>query len=293
MVQVSPFSRENCTSDTNGYIFSVEMAYQHLEIETEGHVATIWLNRPDKRNAMSQDMWEDIPEAMAALHADDMVRVVVLAARGPAFSVGIDVNMLATLRPEGRSQAEANLELYRTIKKLQRTASCFHRSSKPVIAAVNGYCLGAGVDLVTACDIRLASSDAIFSIRETKMGLVADIGSLQRLPSIVGAGVTAEMAYTGSDYDASWALDNGLVNRVLPSVEALHAASAELAAEIASNSPLVTQGIKQVLRSADGQTVDQALDYVAQWNSSFLVSNDLNEAITAFLEKRDPDFSGS
>ena len=269
------------------------MGYQHLEIETVGHVATLWLNRPEKRNALSTDMWEDIPQAMGDLHADDGVRVVILAARGPAFSVGIDVNMLATLRPDGRSQAEANLEMYRIIKKLQRTASCFHRTNKPVVAAVNGYCLGAGVDLVTACDIRLASSDAVFSVRETKMGLVADIGSLQRLPAIVGSGVTAEMAYTGSDYEASWALDKGLVNRVLPSVESLHAAAAELAAEIASNSPLVTQGIKHVLRTADGQTVDQALDYVAQWNSSFLVSNDLNEAITAFLEKRDPDFNGS
>ena len=292
-MQVSSLSRENCTSDAYGEIVSVPMGYQHLEIETNGHVATLWLNRPEKRNALSVDMWEDIPDAMAALDADSTVRVVVLAGRGPAFSVGIDINMLATLRPEGRSQAEANLEMYRTVTRLQETATCFAQSDKPVIAAIHGYCLGAGVDLITACDVRLASADASFSVRETKMGLVADIGSLQRLPGIVGAGTTAEMAYTGADFDASWALDKGLVNRVVDSVETLHETSASLAAEIAANSPLVTQGIKQVLRAAEGQTIDQALDYVAQWNSSFLFSNDLNEAITAFVEKRDPDYSGS
>ena len=269
------------------------MGYQHLEIDKDDHVATLWLNRPEKRNALSEDMWADIPAAMADLDADDTVRAIVLAARGIAFSVGIDINLLATLQPSGESQADANRKLYETILRLQDTASCFATSPKPVIAAVQGYCLGAGVDLIAACDIRLAADDAVFSIRETKMGLVADIGSLQRLPAIVGVGVTAEMAYTGGDFDVAWAKEAGLVNDVHPDHDAVVTAAHRLAAEIASNSPLVTQGIKQVLAAAEGRTIEEALDYVAQWNSSFLLSNDLMEAIAAFMEKRDPDFTGS
>ena len=269
------------------------MGFQHLEITREGHVATLWLNRPEKQNAMSEDMWSDIPSAVADLNADDAVRVIVLGARGPSFTVGIDMNMLAGLQPQGNSAADSNLTLYRKILDLQQTASCFADSPKPVVAAVHGYCLGAGIDLITACDIRLASRDAIFSVRETKMGLVADIGSLQRLPGIVGAGVTAEMAYTGADYQADWVKSNGLVNQVFKNQAKLMSATQDLAAEIATNSPLVTQGIKKVLAAGENRTVGEALDYVAQWNSSFLMSNDLMEAISAFMEKRHPDFTGT
>jgi len=268
------------------------MGYQHLEVTHEGHVATLWLNRPDKHNAMSEDMWADIPAAVDDLNADDGVRVIVLAGRGPSFTVGIDVNLLASLQPQGRSAAESNMTLYKKILELQQTASCFANSPKPVIAATHGYCLGAGIDLITACDIRLATADAVFSVRETKMGLVADIGSLQRLPGIVGAGVTAEMAYTGGDYQAIWAKERGLVNEVYEDPTTLITATQNLADEIAANSPLVTRGIKKVLSAGEGRTTDEALDYVAQWNSSFLFSNDLMEAVNAFMEKRDTDFTG-
>lgn len=269
------------------------MSFDHLEIEQNGHVATLWLNRPEKLNALSEDMWRDIPEAVARLDADDTIRVIVLAGRGKAFTVGIDLALLTSLQPTGSSPAEGNRKLYSEIKRLQATVSCFAVTAKPVIAAVHGYCLGAGANLISACDIRLAASDATFSIRETKMGLVADIGALQRLPAIVGNGVTAEMAMTGADYPASWAREHGLVNQVFEDHDALMAGAQELAGEIAANSPLVTQGIKRVLQANDGRTVDQALDYMAQWNSSFLVSNDLMEAMAAFVEKRDPNYTGT
>ena len=269
------------------------MGYQHLEITQDGHVATLWLNRPEKKNAMSEDMWADIPAAVSDLDTDDNVRVIVLAGRGSAFTVGIDVNMLAGIQPSGASSADTNKHLYEKVLELQQTASCLADTDKPVIAAIQGYCLGAGMDLATACDIRLASTDAVFSVRETKMGLVADIGSLQRLPAIVGAGVTNEMAFTGADYDAAWAKDKGLVNEVYDDHGGLFAASTELANLIAANSPLVTQGVKQVLRAGETRSVAEGLDYVAQWNSSFLMSNDLFEAINAFMEKRDPDFTGT
>lgn len=269
------------------------MGYEHLEIERHGPVATLWLNRPEKLNAMSEDMWVDIPRAMEELDQDEDVRVIILAGRGKAFTVGIDVNMLASIQPSGPSLAAGNRHVYNEIKRLQRTVSCFANSPKPVIAAIHGYCLGAGANLISACDIRLAASDALFSIRETKMGLVADIGALQRLPAIIGAGITSEMALTGADYPADWALRHQLVNSVFDDKESLMDAALELGAEIAANSPLVTHGVKRIIQANDGRTIDQALDYVAQWNSSFLISNDLMEAMNAFIEKRDPDYTGT
>jgi enoyl-CoA hydratase/carnithine racemase len=269
------------------------MGYEHLEIVRDGHVATLWLNRPEKLNALSEDMWADLPAAMGELDGDDEVRVVILAGRGASFTVGIDVAMLAGFGMDGASKASSNMALYQTIRRMQRTASCFADSPKPVLAAVHGHCLGAGMDLITACDLRLASADANFSIRETRMGLVADIGTLQRLPGIVGAGNTAELAFTGDDFDAVRAERIGLVNRVVRDQDVLFEAADDLAQAISSNSPLVVSGIKKVLAANDGRTVDQALDFVAQWNASYLISNDLFEAVTAFTEKRQPRFTGN
>jgi len=269
------------------------MGYEHIEVEQDGHVATLWLNRPEKLNALSEDMWVDIPMAVADLNEDDTVRVIIIAGRGTAFTVGIDVNMLASIQQPGPSAAAGNMQIYREVKRLQETVNCLADSPKPVLAAVHGYCLGAGTNLVSACDIRLAAANALFSIRETRIGLVADIGALQRLPAIVGSGVTAEMALTGADYDAAWARERGLVSDVYPDQPAMMSAAEELAQTIAANSPLVVQGIKRVLAANDGRTIEEALDYVAQWNSSFLMSNDLMEAIAAFMEKRDPDFTGT
>ncbi|MEX0865072.1 MAG: crotonase/enoyl-CoA hydratase family protein [Acidimicrobiia bacterium] len=268
------------------------MGYEHLEIESDGPVATLWLNRPEKLNALSADIWADLPRAVAALDSDDSVRVIVLAGRGTAFTVGIDVNLLAGLRPEGPSEATRNLRLYQSIRRLQGTISSLADASKPVIAAVHGYCLGAGVNLISACDLRIASSDAVFSIRETRMGLVADIGALQRLPKIVGHATTTEMALTGDDYEAGWALGRGLVSSVADDRDQLMSAVYDLARGIAANSPLVTTGIKRVLKANDGHTIEEGLEFAAQWNSSFLLSNDLTEAIGAFMEKRPPDFKG-
>lgn len=268
------------------------MTYQHLLVEKDDHIATIWLNRPDKLNALSADMWTDIPRAMEELDTDPEVRVVVLAGQGDAFTVGIDIEMLASLGPDGPSRAASNRILYKKIKDLQETASVLARSAKPVIAAVHGYCLGAGMDLITACDIRICSGDAVFSIRETRMGLVADVGTLQRLPGIIGSGHVAELAFTGVDVDATRAAEIGLVNRVEPDRESLMRAARGLARQISDNSPLVVEGIKRVLEANRSRSIDEALDYVAHWNSANLLSNDLFEAISAFTQKRMPEFKG-
>jgi enoyl-CoA hydratase len=264
------------------------VSFQHLEVETAGQVATLWFNRPDKLNAMSADIWEDLPRAMAALDDDPRVRVIIIAGRGRAFSVGIDLEMLAGFGAESTGRDT----IYATVRRLQATVSSLAETSKPVIAAVHGYCLGAGTNLVSAADLRLASSDAVFSIRETRMGLVADVGALQRLPGIIGQAATAEMALTGADYDAAWALEHGLVSRVLEDQADLMGAVEEIAGLIAANSPLVTSGIKAVLRYGAGRPVEDGLEFVAQWNADHLISNDLFEAMAAHLERRPPIFTG-
>jgi enoyl-CoA hydratase len=162
----------------------------------------------------------------------------------------------------------------------------------PVVAAVQGWCIGGGVDLIAACDIRLASAEAQFSVREAKIAIVADVGSLQRLPAIIGKGHVAELAYTGKDIDAARAVAIGLVNHVSADPDAVLADARAMAAEIAANSPLAVQGTKAVLAAGENLSVAEGLDYVATWNAAFLASDDLVEAMTAFMEKRPGNFTG-
>jgi enoyl-CoA hydratase len=262
-----------------------------VTIEKDRHIATVWLDRPDKLNAMNLPMWDDLPGAMEEVGSDSEVRVVIIAGKGRAFTAGIDIEALAAVGagPEGNSEVAKRQALYRLIKRLQHTMTSIADCSKPVIAAVHGYCIGAGVDLITACDIRLASPEATFSVRETKLGMVADVGTLQRLPKVVAPGHVAELAFTGKDITAERAKEIGLVNDVCADVQQ---AALELAQEIAANSPLAVQGAKAVLKAGENRSIEGALDYVAVWNAAFLQSNDLQEAMLAGLEKRPPEFKG-
>ena len=266
-----------------------------LTIERDGHVGTLWLDNPDRRNALGPAFWDDLPVMMAELTDDDEIRVVVIAARGPCFTVGLDLKSMGGSVAgggQGRSDAGRRTAMRRELKRLQGSINAVADCPKPVLAAVHGYCLGGGIDLITACDIRMASADAIFSVRETKIAIVADLGTLQRLPGIVGRGHVAELALSGRDITADRARDIALVNDVLPDYDGLLKATHELAAEIAANSPLVVQGTKAVLRAGEGHSVADGLDYVGIWNAAFLQSNDLVEAMTAFAEKRAPHFTG-
>ena len=269
-------------------------------IELDGHVATLWLDRPEKRNAMGPAFWDDLPVAMAAISGDPAVRAVVIAARGPHFSVGLDLVSMAGIggppatsdgtKPSVAARARhARSEITRLQASITSVADC----PVPVIAAVHGYCIGGGVDLIAACDIRLASADALFSVREAKIAIVADVGSLQRLPGIIGRGHVAELAYTGKDITAARAEAIGLVNSADGDADAVLAAARAMAAEIAANSPLAVQGTKAVLVAGEDRSVAEGLDFVATWNAAFLASDDLTEAMTAFMEKRPATFTGN
>ena len=267
-----------------------------LTLERDGHVATLWLDSPERRNAMGPALWSDLPRMMEEISDDDDVRAVVIAAKGPAFTVGLDLKTMGSAVAGegggGTSEAARRKTALRGIKRLQGSINAVAACPKPVIAAVHGWCIGGGIDLICACDIRLSSADAVFSVRETKIAIVADLGTLQRLPGIVAKGHVAELAYTGKDIMAERASEIGLINQVLPDADACHKAAHEMAMEIASNSPLAVQGTKAVLKASEGRTVEEGLDYVGVWNAAFLASDDLTEAFTAFLEKRPPKFTG-
>src|SRR5438132_1447337 len=192
----------------------------------------------------------------------------------------------------GTTQAARAWRGYRNVRLMQASITSVADCPKPVISAVHGYCIGGGIDLITACDIRLAAADAVFSVRETRIAIVADVGTLQRLPRIIPSGHVAELAFTGKDIGAERARQIGLVNDVLPDADAVIKAARELAAEIAANSPLTVQGVKAVLRASADRTVEEGLDYVAAWNMAYLQSDDLKEAVAAFLEKRPAVFRG-
>jgi enoyl-CoA hydratase len=275
------------------------MRWENLEIESADGVSILWLNRPDKLNALHRPLWDDIPAAVASLDADDATRVIVLAGRGKGFCAGIDLIDHApalaaggSISGRGDSAVARRRALYEDIQRYQRTASCFEATDKPVIAAIHGACLGAGMDLVTACDIRIASAEASFSVRETRIAMVADVGVLQRLPRIVGDGIARDMILTARDMDAARALQVGLVTEVLADPQALLARARELAGLIAAHSPLAVQGAKHVLNAATRAATREGLDYVALWNSAFLHSDDLGEAVRSFAERRPPRFTG-
>jgi enoyl-CoA hydratase len=266
-----------------------------LSIARDGHVATLTLDRPEARNAMAGEFFADLARAVEAINADDEVRAVVVAAAGPHFSVGLDLKAVAlTLGGGGEksSQATKAARFLASLKPWQQAITAIAESPKPFIAAVHGYCIGGGVDLIAACDARYCSNDAIFSVREAKVAIVADLGSLQRLPRLIGAGHVAELALSGKDITAERAQSIGLINDVGATREDALALATALAEEIAGNSPLVVAGTKAVLAAGENMTTQQGLDYVAVWNAGAIQSYDLMEAMTAFMEKRQPNFTG-
>jgi enoyl-CoA hydratase len=230
---------------------------------------------------------------MDELGADEAVRAIVLAAQGPHFTVGLDLKAMGEgISLGGGGGAGGRRRLLDDIHRLQGTITSVARCPKPVIAALHGYCLGGGIDLITACDVRLAAANTIFSVRETRMAMVADVGTLQRLPAIVGAGHTAELALTGDDIDAERARAIGLVTHVYEDQARTLEAARAMADRIAANSPLAVQGTKQVLAYCADKSVADGLAYVAAWNAAFVASEDLGEALAAFLQKRTPSFKG-
>ena len=268
------------------------MNFTTLEVTLDAGVAVIALNRPDKANAMSEPMWHEIEQAMGWLDTTPEARVGVLAGRGKVFTSGIDLAMLMGLgaRIEDDCDGRRREKLRRLILKLQDTLSSIERCRKPVLAAVHGACIGGGMDLITACDMRYCSANAWFTVKEIDVGMTADVGTLQRLPRLIGEGMARELAYTGRRVDGAEAQQLRLVNRCFESPAALHAGVMDIARDIAAKSPLSIRGCKEMITYARDHSVADGLNYVATWNAAMLMSEDLFEAGAANMQKRDPVF---
>lgn len=267
-----------------------------LSITHDDGVATVRLERPDAANALDRTLWRELRDTFRTLDAEPGVRVVVLAAAGKHFCAGIDLSMLAELQgmaPPGTDPGRAREGLRRLILDLQDVLTTVERCRVPVLAAIQGACVGAGLDLAVACDLRYATPRTRFSLKEVDMGLAADVGVLQRLPRIVGEGRAREMAYTGRDVRGAEAATTGLVNACLPEDDAdgLLAHVTEVARALAAKSPLALRGTKHAITYARDHTVADGLDQIATWNASALISDDLTEAVTAFSEGRAPRYA--
>lgn len=261
------------------------------EQKVEG-VAELVLCRPKRLNTMTPAFFQEFKQAVEAAVEDPKVNVILVRAEGRMFTAGLDLREASALMSSGTDDcpAVANYKVYKSVRELQQCFDILHSAPKPTIAAVHGLCIGGGVDLCCACDIRLCSTDAQFSVMETKIAIVADLGTLQRLTRIVGSGFAREMAFTGERFSASRCLQAGFVNQVFSDQEILVKEARALASKIAALSPLVVQGVKTVMNFSEEHDLQDSLDHVAMWNAAFLKSEDLVEAMTAFSMKRTPKF---
>jgi len=266
--------------------------YKAFRVELADKVAQVVIDRPEKINAMNADFWAEIIDVFRWVDDTDEVRVVVLSGAGPHFSSGIDLQLLAQVGAQLGKDVGRNAEqLRRKILSLQASFNAVDHCRKPVIAAIQGYCLGGAIDLISACDMRYCSADARFSIKEIDMGMAADVGTLQRLPRIIGDGMMRELAYTGRTLDGAEAQAIGLVNRVYENPEALMEGVNELARQIAEKSPLAIRGTKEMIRYMRDHRVDDGLEYIATWNAAMLQAADLRVAVAAHMARQKPDFA--
>lgn len=263
-----------------------------VRVEVDHHLATVRLNRPDKANAMNFQMWKDLRTAFESVDENPAVRVVILEGEGRHFTSGIDLQMMMGLLPQISNPCEGRTRenLRRLILDLQDCLSAVERCRKPVLAAIHGACIGGGVDLIACTDMRYCSAEAHFSVKEVDIGMTADVGTLQRLPRLIGEGMVRELAYTARRVDATEARQIGLVNRVYESRDALKAGVRELATVIAAKSPLAIRGTKEMITYARDHSVADGLNYIATWNAAMLMSNDLTAAMMASMNRETPEF---
>uniref|UniRef100_A0A8C9AUG5 Delta(3,5)-Delta(2,4)-dienoyl-CoA isomerase, mitochondrial n=1 Tax=Prolemur simus TaxID=1328070 RepID=A0A8C9AUG5_PROSS len=266
-------------------------SYESLRVTpAQKHILHVQLNRPDKRNAMNKVFWSEMVECFNKIAKDTDCRAVVISGAGKMFTAGIDLMDMASdlLQPQGDDVARISWNLRNLITRYQETFSVIEKCPKPVIAAIHGGCIGGGVDLITACDIRYCAQDAFFQVKEVDVGLAADVGTLQRLPKVIGnQSLVNELAFTARKMMADEALGSGLVSRVFPDKEVMLDAAFALAAEIASKSPVAVQSTKVNLLYSRDHSVAESLNYMASWNMSMLQTEDIVKSVQATMEKKD------
>jgi enoyl-CoA hydratase len=267
------------------------MAYKAFEVEIRDHIAEVKLNRAAALNTLNAAFWAECRDIFDGLNDNPQVRVVVILSTGKHFSAGIDLGFLASLAPDPKADpARTHEKIRRQILDLQASFTAIANCRLPVLAGIQGGCIGAGVDLVAACDMRYATSDAYFCIQEINIGMAADVGTLQRMPLQIPQGLMRELAFTGRKLGAAEAKETGFVNAVSDSPEALRQHVLGIAAEIAQKSPLAITGTKQALNQSNRRQIEEGLDYIATWNAGQLSFADLERGARAALAKTKANF---
>ncbi len=267
--------------------------FETLHIEIDKAVATVALNRPAKANAMNMPMWVELEECFRQFDQSPEVRAIVLAARGKHFCAGIDLSVFEDLTSATGSDVARRAEQVRLqVLGLQANLSAIEQCRKPVLAAIHSSCIGGGVDMVCCADMRFCTEQAHFSIKEIDIGMTADVGTLQRLPTLIAPGVVRELAYTGRRFNAQEAQRLGFVNAVYADQAALLQGVYEIASEIAKKSPLAIRGTKEMLNYARDHSVSDALNYVATWNAGMMSCEDVTRSITAQVDGSTPEYRG-
>ncbi|MCV6591395.1 MAG: crotonase/enoyl-CoA hydratase family protein [Silicimonas sp.] len=271
---------------------STEITSTFFEIIAHGAVRELRMNRPDKANGMNMEFWTELPQIMAALDADPEVRAVLLTGAGKNFSGGMDLACFGEVHKLlNEEPGRAAFALRNLILKLQSAFNALETTRLPVIAAIHGACIGGAVDMIAACDIRIATEDAKFSVEEIHIGMTADVGTLQRLPKLIPLGVVNELAMTGRRFTTQEAKDWGLINTIHADADAVQAAGLELAQSIAAKSPLAISGVKQAVTYARDHAVADGLNQIATWNAGMLRAEDLMKAMQAKMMKSEADFA--
>jgi enoyl-CoA hydratase len=268
----------------------MEVSYSTLAVTIENHIAQVELNRPDKANAMNLAMWRELGECFRALDANPDVRVVVLAAKGKHFCSGLDLGVFSELMDNKLEPARRAEQLRLLIKQLQSDLTAIEQCRKPVLAAVHSSCIGGGVDLLCCCDMRYATTEAYFSIKEIDVGMTADVGTLQRLPKLIGDGMVRELTYTGRNFSAEEAFQYGFVNMTFETANALREGVMSIAEDIAKKSPLAIRGCKEMLVYARDHSVAEGLNYVATWNAGMLSIEDVMASIEAQIAGKTAEY---
>mgnify|MGYP003952057889 FL=1 len=268
------------------------MAYETLSLSVEAGIAHVQLSRGEKFNTMNKAFWPEMVAVFNEIEEDPSARVVVFSAQGKHFTSGLDLNDfgpgLMGTDSEPARKAEA---LRRSVMRMQETMSVVDRCRLPVLMAIQGACIGGGIDLISSADMRYCTEDAFFCIQETNIGMTADVGTLQRLPHIIPHGIVRELTYTGRRMMAAEARECGLINQVFAGQQALLAGVMDIAAEIAAKSPIATVGNKEMLNYARDHSIQDGLNYIATWNAAMLSRADLGEAFMAKTEKRETKYA--
>jgi enoyl-CoA hydratase len=261
-----------------------------FSLTTEGHVAHLVLSRPEAMNTMNPSFWRQLHDILTRLHNEGSARALVISSTGKHFSAGMDLQTFGgAINMDDRS-AESRSAIYDLLTDMQHTFTLLEALRMPVIVAIQGGCIGGAVDMVTACCMRYASADAFFCIQEINIGMVADVGTLQRLPKLLPMALVKELAYTGRRLSADKALAYGLVNEVLPTHEAAVVAAMQAAKEITSKPPVAIWGTKQVLHYARDHSTEDSLRHMGWLQGAIWSNENVREAISAFQQKREANF---